>query len=160
MWVFLFLPAVHALYLGFFRVAPFTGRGVYVGLANFRDLFAADDYHHSLGVSLLFVGAVVASGLAVSLGMAGLANQRRPGIGLFRTALLWPYALSPAVAGITNSPGMRVIQVGIKLLVTTDARAEWNLILAGVVLAMVPPLAVVMALQRQCVRSVSMGQER
>ena len=98
--IFLFLPAVQALYLSFFRVAPFTGRGVYVGLANFRDLFAADDYRHSLGVSLLFASAVVGLGLVASLGMAVRANQRVRGIGLFRAAILWPYALSPAVAGI------------------------------------------------------------
>jgi len=71
---------------------------------------------------------------------------------------MWNEYLWPLI--ITNSPEMRVIQVGIKLLVTTDAQAEWNLIMAGVVLAMLPPLVVVMALQRQFVRSVSLGQER
>ena len=71
---------------------------------------------------------------------------------------MWNEYLWPLI--ITNSAEMRVIQVGIKLLVTTDAQAEWNLIMAGVVLAMLPPLVVVMALQRQFVRSVSLGQER
>ena len=33
--IFLFLPAAQALYLSFFRVAPFTGRRAYVGLGNF-----------------------------------------------------------------------------------------------------------------------------
>ncbi len=81
-------------------MAPFTGGSVYVGFGNFRALIAADDYRHSLGVSLLFASAVVGLGLAASLGMAVLANQRVRGIGLFRAAILWPYALSPAVAGI------------------------------------------------------------
>ena len=98
--IFLFLPAAQALYLSFLRVAPFTGGSVYVGFGNFRALIAADDYRHSLGVSLLFASAVVGLGLAASLGMAVLANQRVRGIGLFRAAILWPYALSPAVAGI------------------------------------------------------------
>lgn len=98
--VFLFFPAVQALYLSFFRVSPFTGGGVWVGLGNFRELLTAADYRHSLGVSVLFASAVAVLGLAMSLGMAVLANQRVRGIGVFRTAILWPYALSPAGAGI------------------------------------------------------------
>jgi sn-glycerol 3-phosphate transport system permease protein len=97
--VFLILPAAQALYLSFFHVAPFTGTSVYVGFQNFADLFAADDYRRSLWISLVFASTVVILGLAVSLATALLANQRARGIGIFRTAVLWPYALSPAVAG-------------------------------------------------------------
>lgn len=43
---------------------------------------------------------MVALGLLLSLGIAVLANQRVRGIAAFRVAILWPYALSPAVAGI------------------------------------------------------------
>ncbi len=96
---FLILPSVQALYQSFFRVAPFTGAGVYVGLGNFLDLLADREYRASVGISLVFAVAVVVLGLTVSLGTALLVNQRVPGIGIFRTAILWPYALSPAVAG-------------------------------------------------------------
>lgn len=71
---------------------------------------------------------------------------------------MWNEYLWPLI--ITNSADMRVIQVGIKLLVTTDAQAEWNLVMAGVVLAMLPPLAILMVLQRQFVRSLSLGWEK
>ena len=98
--IFLFIPAAQALYLSFFRVAPFTGGSVWVGLGNFSELLLAQDYHHSLWISLVFALAVVAVGLSASLGMALLANQRVRGIGVFRAAILWPYALSPAVAGV------------------------------------------------------------
>ncbi len=97
--VFLLIPAIQALYLSLFEVSPFGGRANFVGLGNFRELLASGEYLHSLRVSLLFAAAAVVSGLAVSLGIAVLANQRIPGITLYRTALLWPYALSPAVAG-------------------------------------------------------------
>ncbi len=98
--VFLFVPAAQALYLSFFRVSPFTGGSVWVGLGNFAELFSAPDYRHSLWVSFVFAFAVVVAGLSVSLGIAVLANQRVPGVAVFRTAILWPYALSPAVAGV------------------------------------------------------------
>jgi sn-glycerol 3-phosphate transport system permease protein len=97
--VFLLVPSVQALRLSFFEVAPFTGRGTFVGLGNFRELVTSEVYRHSLAVSLLFALGVVALGLAGSLAVALLASLPFPGFGVYRTALLWPYALSPAVAG-------------------------------------------------------------
>lgn len=97
--MFLVFPAGQALYLSLFRVAPFTGASTFVGLQNFRDLLADPSYRASLGITAVFAVAVVTLGLAVSLVTALLANQRLPGVGVFRTLVLWPYALSPAVAG-------------------------------------------------------------
>ncbi len=71
---------------------------------------------------------------------------------------MWNEYLWPLI--ITNSNDMRVVQVGIKMLVATDAQAEWNVIMAGVVAAMVPPLLVLLLLQRSFVRSISLGQEK
>ena len=71
---------------------------------------------------------------------------------------MWNEYLWPLI--ITNSNEMRVVQVGIKMLVATDAQAEWNVIMAGVVAAMVPPLVVLLCLQRSFVRSISLGQEK
>lgn len=71
---------------------------------------------------------------------------------------MWNEYLWPLI--ITTSDDMRVVQVGIKMLVATDAQAEWNVIMAGVVVAMVPPLVVLLLLQRSFVRSISLGQEK
>src|SRR6266511_1477386 len=84
--VFLIVPAVQSLRLAFYEVSPFTGRGFFVGLSNFRVLLGSDIYRHSLGITL-------------SLAVAVLASQPLRGLGLYRVAILWPYALSPAVAG-------------------------------------------------------------
>jgi sn-glycerol 3-phosphate transport system permease protein len=97
--VFLLVPSLEALRLSLFEVAPFTGRGRFVGLANFRELLTSDVYRSSLAVTLVFAAGIVTLGLAGSLAIAVLASQPLHGAGLFRTALLWPYALSPAVAG-------------------------------------------------------------
>jgi sn-glycerol 3-phosphate transport system permease protein len=97
--VFLILPSVQALRLSFFEVSPFTGRGTFVGLANFRELLSSAVYRHSLTVTLVFAGAVVALAISASLAVALLASQPLRGLGLYRVAILWPYALSPAVAG-------------------------------------------------------------
>jgi len=97
--VFLVVPSLQALWLSLFEVSPFSGRGSFVGLANFRELLGSDLYRQSLQVTFLFALGVVALGLVVSLAVAVLASQRFPGAAAYRTMLLWPYALSPAVAG-------------------------------------------------------------
>lgn len=97
--VFLVVPSAQALWLSLFEVSPFTGRGTFVGLANFRELLTSEVYRHSLAVSSVFAAAVVALGLAGSLAIAVLASLPRRGFGVYRTVLLWPYALSPAVGG-------------------------------------------------------------
>jgi sn-glycerol 3-phosphate transport system permease protein len=71
---------------------------------------------------------------------------------------MWNEYLWPLI--ITTSDDMRVVQVGIKMLVATDAQAEWNVIMAGVVAVMIPPLVVLVTLQRSFVRSIALGQEK
>jgi sn-glycerol 3-phosphate transport system permease protein len=71
---------------------------------------------------------------------------------------MWNQYLWPLI--ITTSDDMRVVQIGIKMLVATDAQAEWNVIMAGVVAAMAPPLVVLLCLQRTFVRSLALGTEK
>lgn len=71
---------------------------------------------------------------------------------------MWNEYLWPLI--VTTSDDMRVVQIGIKMLVATDAQAEWNVIMAGVVAAMVPSLLVLVVLQRSFVRSIALGQEK
>ncbi|MFI5340727.1 MAG: carbohydrate ABC transporter permease [Candidatus Methylomirabilales bacterium] len=98
--VFLILPSIQALYLSFFEVSPFGNKLLFVGLNNFREILTSEDYQFSLRLSVLFAVGVVILSMSASLGMAVLASKPLRGIGLYRTLLLWPYALSPAVAGI------------------------------------------------------------
>lgn len=98
--LFLILPSIQALYLSFFEVSPFGNKLIFVGLNNFREILTSDDYQFSLRLSVLFAIGVVILSMSASLGMAVVANKPLRGIGLYRTLLLWPYALSPAVAGI------------------------------------------------------------
>jgi sn-glycerol 3-phosphate transport system permease protein len=71
---------------------------------------------------------------------------------------MWNQYLWPLI--VTTSDDMRVAQIGIKMLIATDAQAEWNVIMAGVTIVMLPPVVVLFALQRQFVRSVSLGGEK
>ncbi|HIC89586.1 MAG TPA: sugar ABC transporter permease, partial [Anaerolineae bacterium] len=72
---------------------------IYVGLENYGELLTSSDYQHSVVVSLAFSFGVTLLGMAISLAIALLANQKVTGARIYRMALIWPYALSPAVSG-------------------------------------------------------------
>jgi sn-glycerol 3-phosphate transport system permease protein len=71
---------------------------------------------------------------------------------------MWNEYLWPLI--VTTSNDMRVAQIGIKMLVATDAQAEWNVIMAGVILVMVPPLIILLLFQKHFMQSVTFGQEK
>jgi sn-glycerol 3-phosphate transport system permease protein len=98
--VFFFWPAGKSLYLSFFRSPPFGGRDVFVGLDNFTALLTNAEYYESVLNSFIFAFAVTGLSVAGGLVVATLANQKIRGLALYRTALLWPYGIAPAVAGI------------------------------------------------------------
>jgi sn-glycerol 3-phosphate transport system permease protein len=59
---------------------------------------------------------------------------------------MWNQYLWPLI--VANSDSTRQIQVGIKLLVATDSVIDWGVLMAGTVIAILPPLVVLVALQR------------
>lgn len=97
--IFLIIPSIQSIHLSLYRVSPFGDRRIFKGFANFVTLFKSSDYRNSLSVTIIFTLSVVIVGIFLSLLLAIAANQKIKGIGLYRMALIWPYALSPAVAG-------------------------------------------------------------
>ncbi len=97
--IFLFYPAFETFRLSFYKVNPYTNATKFAGLYNFKKLFANSDYAHSFAISIGFSLLVVVFGLIVSLALAVLLNQKFKGAKVYRTLMIWPYALSPAIAG-------------------------------------------------------------
>src|SRR5207302_4721346 len=98
--VFFFWPAGKSLYLSVFKSPPFGGRDIYVGRDNFTQLLTTPEYYDSVLNSFVFAGGVTLLSVALGLVVAGLANQKIRGLAFYRTAVLWPYGIAPAVAGI------------------------------------------------------------
>ncbi len=96
---FLFYPTYETFRLSLYRLGPFGIRKIFIKFGNFVELFTSADYLHSFNVSFVFSFSVVVFGLAISLGLAVLINKKIRGINFYRAALIWPYALSPAIAG-------------------------------------------------------------
>ena len=97
---FFFWPAFDSLRLSFYRASPFGDRLIFIGLGNFQRLLADPAYFRSVATSFVFSALVTGVGLAVALLLASLANAKIRGLALYRTLLLWPYGIAPAVAGV------------------------------------------------------------
>ena len=98
--VFSYYPAIRTLRLSVFRANIIVGNEQFVGLNNFLDLISSRVYHQVMLQTLVFIGLVVTLGLMVALGLAWLASKPIPGAKFYRLMLIYPYALSPAIAGI------------------------------------------------------------
>jgi sn-glycerol 3-phosphate transport system permease protein len=98
--VFFFWPAVQAGWYSFQLQDAFGERTQFVGLANFAALLRDANYLYSFKVTALFSVLVAGSGLAISLTLAAMADRVIRGALAYRTLLIWPYAVAPAVAGV------------------------------------------------------------
>ncbi|MEI2414610.1 sn-glycerol-3-phosphate ABC transporter permease UgpA [Orrella sp. JC864] len=123
--VFFFLPAGQALWQSFRLEDVFGLSSQFVGLANFQDLFRNQDYLDSFRVTAVFSVLVAFCGLAVSLLLAVMADRVVRGAGLYKTLLIWPYAVAPAVVGVLwlflFSPSVGVLAVALR-----EAGYAWN----------------------------------
>ncbi len=98
--IFFFWPASQALYQSVLREDPFGLKSGFVGLANFRSVLSNPDYLHSLQVTVVFSLATALLSMAVALLLATAADRVVRGKNVYRTLLIWPYAVAPAVAGM------------------------------------------------------------
>jgi len=97
---FFFWPALDSLRLSLYRASPFGDRLIFIGLGNFQRLLSDPAYFWSAATSFLFSALVTVLGLTVALLLASLANAKIRGLAVYRTLLLWPYGIAPAIAGV------------------------------------------------------------
>lgn len=98
--VFFLWPAGQAVWSSTQRQDAFGLRSVFVGTENFTDLFADPLYRDSAVRTAGFCAAVAVLAMAVALLLAVFADREIRGRGLYRTLLIWPYAIAPAVAAV------------------------------------------------------------
>ena len=98
--VFFFWPAAQALWFAFLRQDAFGLKSEFAGLDNFRDLLADSNYLQSFQVTAIFSVLVAVGGLALALLLAVMADRVIKGALGYRTLLIWPYAVAPAIAGV------------------------------------------------------------
>ena len=98
--VFFFWPAGQALYQSVLSQDAFGLSTEFVGMENFDRLFADSTYLESFKTTAVFSLLVAVSGLVISLLLAVMADRVLKGAAIYKTLLIWPYAVAPVVAGV------------------------------------------------------------
>lgn len=98
--IFFFWPASQALYQSMMREDPFGLQSGFVGLANFTAILSDETYLSSLKTTVIFSLATAFLAMAVALLLATAADLVVRGKGFYRTMLIIPYAVAPALAGM------------------------------------------------------------
>jgi len=128
--VFFFWPAGQAIVQALVRQDAFGLTTRFVGLENFAALFADPAYLASFGRTALFSIAVAVLALAPGLLFAAMADRIVRGAAAYRTVLLIPYAIAPAIAGVLwmflFNPSIGVLAFALRGL-----GIDWNYLLDG-----------------------------
>jgi sn-glycerol 3-phosphate transport system permease protein len=128
--VFFFWPAYQALLQSLQQSDAFGTSVQWVGLENFRHLWNDESYLASFYTTAVFSSAVAVSGISLSLLLAVFADRIVKGALVYKTLLIWPYAVAPAVAGVLwlfmFAPSVGVVSYALHTL-----GVDWNHLLNG-----------------------------
>ncbi|HUN68782.1 MAG TPA: sn-glycerol-3-phosphate ABC transporter permease UgpA [Burkholderiales bacterium] len=128
--IFFFWPAAQAVWYSFLLQDAFGLNSEFVGFDNFAALFADSHYLDSFRITALFSTLVAFFGIAISLVLAVMADRIVRGALAYKTLLIWPYAVAPAVAGVLWA-FMFAPSIGIVTFVLKQAGINWNWVLQG-----------------------------
>lgn len=98
--VFFLWPTGQAILQSFQREDAFGLNTNWVGLANYKALFADPSYINALQVTVVFTIAVTFAAVAVALLLALAVDRTVKSATTYTTLLVWPYAVAPAVVGV------------------------------------------------------------
>ena len=128
--LFFFWPAVQALYQSVLQSDAFGTSVEYVGLQNFERLWNDGSYIESFRTTAVFSLLVAVSGLAISLLLAVMADRVIRGAMAYKTLLIWPYAVAPAIAGVLwlfmFAPSIGIVSYWLR-----KVGVDWNHLLNG-----------------------------
>ena len=123
--IFFFWPAGNALYQSFLSQDAFGTTSEFVGFENFKALFADNTYLESFKTTAIFSILVATSGLCIALLLAVMADRVLKGGAIYKTLLIWPYAVAPVVAGVLWV-FMFVSPMGVIAYALRSVGFEWN----------------------------------
>ena len=98
--VFFYWPASQAIRQSGLREDPFGLSTQFVGLGNFKRILSDPNYLNSLQVTVIFSIATAVIAMGFALLFAVMADKVIRGKGVYRTLMIWPYAVAPAIAGM------------------------------------------------------------
>ncbi len=98
--VFFYWPASQAVWQSFLLQDAFGTSTEFVWFENYRELFADPGYYKALINTAVFSVFVAVLSLSFALLFAVMADRQIRGSEIYKTLLIWPYAVAPAIAGV------------------------------------------------------------
>ncbi|WP_114858395.1 sn-glycerol-3-phosphate ABC transporter permease UgpA [Azospirillum brasilense] len=98
--IFFIWPAAQALWQSVHLQDAFGLRSQFVGLENFEAVLSDPNYLETVKTTIVFSVSVTVLSLGSALGLAVLADSKIRAAAAYKTLLIWPYALAPAVAAV------------------------------------------------------------
>src|SRR5918993_1929192 len=98
--VFFYWPASQAVLQSFKREDAFGLSSEFVALENYQALFAQPEYYKAMLTTLVFSTLVAGLSLSIALLFASQADKNLKAAPAYKTFMIWPYAVAPAVAGV------------------------------------------------------------
>jgi sn-glycerol 3-phosphate transport system permease protein len=128
--VFFYWPASQAVWQSFLLQDAFGLKTDFVWLENYRDLLSQADYYKSMATTFVFAAFVTLLSLSIALILAVQADKAIKGAAIYKTLLIWPYAVAPAIAGVLwlfmFQPSLGLVARLIKSM-----GVDWNPLLNG-----------------------------
>ena len=98
--IFFYWPASQAVWQSFLLEDAFGLSSEFVGFENYRTLFQQPEYYQAMITTVIFSTAVAVLSLSCALLLASQADKNLKSGQAFKTMLIWPYAVAPAIAGV------------------------------------------------------------
>ena len=128
--IFFFWPAAQAVYYSFLVQDPFGLSTEFVWFQNYKELFGSSHYLDSFRITAIFSVLVAVSGILISLLLATMADRVVRGAIGYKTLLIWPYAVAPAIAGVLWA-FIFAPSIGIATYFLKRFGIDWNWIING-----------------------------
>ena len=128
--IFFFWPAAQAVYYSFVLQDPFGLSTQWVWFDNYVTLFKDDHYLQSFRITAIFSVLVAVSGIVISLLLATMADRVVRGAVGYKTFLIWPYAVAPAIAGVLWA-FLFAPSIGIVTYALRKMGIDWNWVING-----------------------------
>lgn len=128
--VFFFWPASQAIFQSVLQEDAFGLSSKFIWFENFERVLSDAHYLTSLKITVVFAASVTVLSLALGLLFAVMADRVIRGATAYKTFLVWPYAVAPAVAGVLwgflFNPTVGVVAAWLKAL-----GYDWNYLVNG-----------------------------
>ncbi len=128
--VFFYWPALQAMWQSFLLQDAFGLSTTFVWFENYRELLREPDYFNAVVRTFAFSAAIAGASLALGLLFAVMADKPLRGSTVYRTLMIWPYAVAPPVVGVLwvfmLHPSLGILAQGLRSL-----GVDWNPLLDG-----------------------------